>query len=162
MLAENFHRLFSGLDRAYGRYDVDSDQSGVKQSGTARTIPEKLTTKQWELHLLGMQGLGVVPIRDDAKVLWAAIVAVIKLSITTPNIVPILLSQLTVQRLSNITQEMIHEKNKLIINPETAAKKANTTNSAWTILITIENRAPRVLSKFISQIRLWTSWRAIE
>ena len=73
MLAENFHRLFSGLDRAYGRYDVDSDQSGVKQSGTARTIPEKLTTKQWELHLLGMQGLGVVPIRDDAKVLWAAI-----------------------------------------------------------------------------------------
>ena len=50
-------------------------------------------------------------------------VAVIKLSITTPNIVPILLSQLTVQRLSNITQEMIHEKNKLIINPETAAKK---------------------------------------
>ena len=57
-------------------------------------------------------------------------VAVIKLSITTPNIVPILLSQLSVQRLSNITQEMIHEKNKLIINPETAAKKANTTNSA--------------------------------
>ena len=73
MLAEDFHSLFSGLDRAYGRYDVDSDQSGVKQSGTARTIPEKLTTKQWELHLSGTQGLGVVPIRDDAKVLWAAI-----------------------------------------------------------------------------------------
>ena len=73
MLAENFYNLFSGLDRAYGRYDLDTDQSGVKRSGTARTIAEKLTLQQWELHLEGKQGLGVVPIRDDAKVLWGAI-----------------------------------------------------------------------------------------
>ena len=98
MLAENFYNLFSGLDRAYGRYDLDTDQSGVKRSGTARTIAEKLTLQQWELHLEGKQGLGVVPIRDDAKVLWGAIdideydldVDTLSKSLGTPPFIPCL------------------------------------------------------------------------
>ena len=74
MSAQDFFELFKGLERAHGRYDLapESDD-GQKQGGSARTVQESLTVHEWELHLKGERGLGVIPIRDDSKVYWGAI-----------------------------------------------------------------------------------------
>ena len=74
MLSQEFFDLFKGLERAHGRYDLATEnQGGQKQGGTARTVQETLTLHEWELHLKGERGLGVIPIRDDNKVYWGAI-----------------------------------------------------------------------------------------
>ena len=74
MDSQEFFDLFKGLERAYGRYDLSSDNSdGQKQGGNARTVQETLTLHEWELHLKGERGLGVIPIKDDNKVHWGAI-----------------------------------------------------------------------------------------
>ena len=64
--------LFAGLDRAYGTYQV-TDAEGKKLSGQARTVQQPLTRDVWELHLSGERSLGVIPIRDDNTVAFAAI-----------------------------------------------------------------------------------------
>ena len=74
MDSQEFFDLFKGLERAYGRYDLSTDNSdGQKQGGNARTVQETLTLHEWELHLKGERGLGVIPIKDDNKVHWGAI-----------------------------------------------------------------------------------------
>ena len=74
MLSQEFFDLFKGLERAHGRYDLATEnQDGQKQGGTARTVQETLTLHEWDLHLKGERGLGVIPIRDDNKVYWGAI-----------------------------------------------------------------------------------------
>jgi hypothetical protein len=73
--AERFQKLFNGLDRVYGRYDIDQDLSSrkVKVAGRARTIAEPVTDDLFRKHLAGDQGLGIVPIRDDQCCVFAAI-----------------------------------------------------------------------------------------
>ena len=74
MLSQEFFDLFKGLERAHGRYDLSTEnQDGQKQGGTARTVQETITLHEWDLHLKGERGLGVIPIRDDNKVYWGAI-----------------------------------------------------------------------------------------
>lgn len=46
---------------------------GKKHKGQASTVAEQVTDDLWELHLNGQQGLGVVPINDDATCIWGAI-----------------------------------------------------------------------------------------
>ena len=58
MLHEQFHEVFAGLTRAYGKYTI-GDNSNIKVEGTAKTISEPYTSKLWELHLTGKLGLGV-------------------------------------------------------------------------------------------------------
>lgn len=73
-LAESFFKLYAGLPRAHGIYAPqgrDGEKNKVK--GRANTVHEELTEEKWEKHLSGKQGLGVVPIRDDATVVWGAI-----------------------------------------------------------------------------------------
>lgn len=72
VLAREFQSLFSGLDRAYGRYDV-RDTSDVKKTGRAVTVKETLTLDRWVLHLEGREGLGVIPINDDNECNWGVI-----------------------------------------------------------------------------------------
>lgn len=73
-LAEGFFDLYAGLPRAHGIY-APKGRTGEKNkvSGRATTVHEELTTGKWEKHLEGEQGLGVIPIRDDATVMWGAI-----------------------------------------------------------------------------------------
>ena len=68
----NLSRLFDGLSRAYGTYQV-TDSNGKKLSGNGLTKQEPLTKDIWELHLSGERSLGVIPIRDDNSLAFAAI-----------------------------------------------------------------------------------------
>lgn len=63
---------FDGLDRAYGTYVV-TDKEGKKLSGQARTLQAEVTQDIWDLHLSGERSLGIIPIRDDNTVVFAAI-----------------------------------------------------------------------------------------
>lgn len=71
---KRFAKLFSGLQRAYGTYDLSrSKNRGGKLVGQPVTKMEPLTEDVWLRHLSGVLGVGVVPIRDDATCLFGAI-----------------------------------------------------------------------------------------
>lgn len=74
-LAESFSLRFSGLNRAYGTYEVDdkSATNGHKKEGKAKTIREAPTIELWEGHLAGKKSIGIAPIREDGTVLFGAI-----------------------------------------------------------------------------------------
>lgn len=74
-LVTKFMSLFKGLDRAYGVYDLKSQSTRKdgKKTGAARTLHRPLTRANYEDHLSGKRGLGVIPITDDNTVAWAAI-----------------------------------------------------------------------------------------
>lgn len=65
-MIDRFRKLFAGLDRAHGRYDLTGERSEKgKVKGKALTLQEPVTDELWEQHLNGQQGLGVVPIMDN-------------------------------------------------------------------------------------------------
>ena len=72
-MAAAFMEVFTGMEQAYGTYAIGRNRKGAKQVGKAQTLREPLTKRQWELHLAGDQGLGVIPIREDNTVLWGCI-----------------------------------------------------------------------------------------
>lgn len=59
-----FHKLFLGLERAYGVYKLDGTITDKKVGGDAYTAAKPVTDALWKLHLDGKQGLGIVPIND--------------------------------------------------------------------------------------------------
>jgi hypothetical protein len=76
-LTARFDRLFDGLRRAFGQYLVPpgtrADDRG-KIEGKAETWSRRLLElADWEAHLSGERGLGIVPIRDDDTCLFGAI-----------------------------------------------------------------------------------------
>jgi putative DNA primase/helicase len=72
-LAGRFHTLFAGLQRAYGTYRIDQTREDGKQTGTAVTVRQPVTNELWEQHLAGVNGLGIIPIRDDNTVVFGAV-----------------------------------------------------------------------------------------
>lgn len=72
---ERFKALFHGLQRVYGRYDIDKDSTSQsdKVKGQAVTKKEPLLPGYWDLHINGERGLGVVPIRDDQCCVFCAL-----------------------------------------------------------------------------------------
>ena len=73
-LAEEFFKLYAGLPRAYGVYIMThKDGEKNKQQGKASTQIGLYTYHLWHKHLIGEQGLGVIPINDDAMVSWGCI-----------------------------------------------------------------------------------------
>jgi hypothetical protein len=67
-------KLFRGLDRAYGTYDVEGAKDGSsKLIGKAVTMSKPVTERIWEKHLSGEQGVGIVPIDDEGKSSFGAI-----------------------------------------------------------------------------------------
>ncbi len=64
--------LFNGLDRAYGTYQI-TDKEGEKLAGKGRTMQSPVTEEIWGLHLSGERSIGIIPIRDDNTVCFAAI-----------------------------------------------------------------------------------------
>jgi hypothetical protein len=74
-LAEKFHELFKGLERAHGHFvegekPAPGEKHEKKQAWTRKT---GATVDLWERHLAGKYALGVPPLRDDGTVRWAAI-----------------------------------------------------------------------------------------
>ncbi len=72
---ERFQKLFDGLDRVRGVYEIDPDLSSdrVKVGGKAYTIKEPHLREHWQNHFSGEQGLGIVPIRDDQCCVFCAL-----------------------------------------------------------------------------------------
>ena len=71
--AERMFKLFYGLDRAYGCFDIQGKSSKGKVAGRASTKTGVVTIEHWDKHLAGKQGLGIIPIMDDAKCWWGCI-----------------------------------------------------------------------------------------
>lgn len=66
--------LFEGYNKAYGTYSSDLvDQGGGKMKGKAQTLKGEVTTQLWIGHLIGKQGIGIIPIDDTSRVKFAAI-----------------------------------------------------------------------------------------
>lgn len=72
--AEILFDLYGGLDRAHGKNHVLKvlDENNKRKSKN-HTIHQPYTVNLWEQHLKGTDGLGVIPINDDAKCNWGAI-----------------------------------------------------------------------------------------
>lgn len=71
---ERFAALFDGFKQRFGRYDVAGDaRDGEKVQGKARTVDRPLTIDLYEKHLEGKVGIGVIPLREDDTVSFAAI-----------------------------------------------------------------------------------------
>lgn len=70
--AETLFNIFKGLEDAYGCYEiVDQGRSTVKKSGNAMTVSKPLTIMQWQDHVNGKMGLGVIPITRKNTCWWA-------------------------------------------------------------------------------------------
>lgn len=66
--------LFAGYEKACGQYDIRRTDERGKVQGKALTIHEPATRKHWKVHLDGSgNGLGIIPLRADNTVKWAAI-----------------------------------------------------------------------------------------
>ena len=77
-LAQQMLKIFDGLHRAYGTYDltrqkVEHKDGGDKITGRPKTIPAEVTEEIWDMHLEGINGVGIVPIRDDSSCCFGAI-----------------------------------------------------------------------------------------
>ena len=74
-MKEAFFNLFRGLERAHGRFTIQRVNTAKhgKQEGRAETVREPVTSALWDKHLKGEQGLGIIPIRDDATIFFGAI-----------------------------------------------------------------------------------------
>jgi hypothetical protein len=76
LLAEQFFDLYKGLDRAYGRFNIDKtirEEDSQKVKGRAITELGDYNVKLWNGHLSGKASVGVVPIQDDGTCWWGAI-----------------------------------------------------------------------------------------
>lgn len=66
--------LFEGYGEAYGLYRLPGPGvAGEKNVGEAATIKKKVTDKNYDLHLRGQVGLGVIPITEKSEVKFGAI-----------------------------------------------------------------------------------------
>lgn len=73
-LAEEFFRLYEGLNRAHGLYRITGvDAKKNKVAGKATTVAEPVTVEKWAAHLAGSISIGIVPINDEAQVRWGAV-----------------------------------------------------------------------------------------
>ncbi len=75
-LAQLYMVLFAGLTRAYGIYNIGTnqpDENGKIKGKQIVTKRAKYGLREWVRHLKGEQGLGIVPINDENKVVWSVI-----------------------------------------------------------------------------------------
>lgn len=73
-VAESLRSLFEGAQGLYGTYAIDPNYSGNgKVGGKALTIKQPVTQELWDLHVLGKQSIGIVPIRADNTCVWGCI-----------------------------------------------------------------------------------------
>jgi hypothetical protein len=73
--AEQLKEFFEGNDRAHGLWNPRNIKRATngKLQGGEFTGDGPASGQDWEKHLAGKMGLGIHPLRDDAKVRWAAI-----------------------------------------------------------------------------------------
>lgn len=73
-LSEVFFDLYGGLDRAHGKNQTSTQfDAKNKRKSKNHTVHQPYTVTLWDTHLKGIEGLGVIPITDDATCNWGAI-----------------------------------------------------------------------------------------
>lgn len=65
--------LFEGYGQSYGAYKITGEVDKGKILGKAYSLKGPVTLELWHDHLMGKQGLGIVPINQESKVKFAAI-----------------------------------------------------------------------------------------
>jgi len=66
--------LFAGFNSAFGLYQLTGEvKNNVKLVGKAATKREIMSPELWDNHLMGRQGLGIIPINENSQVKFAAI-----------------------------------------------------------------------------------------
>ena len=74
MSADKFSEIFSGLEEAYGTYEIQKQQVNGKQSGQASVLRSPRTAQTWEGHLSGKgPAIGIIPINADNNCKWGCI-----------------------------------------------------------------------------------------
>lgn len=71
-----FATIFEGFKQAHGIYNVkknDNAPARTKVKGAAASIVAPVTTELWAKHLLGEQGLGIIPINESNQARFGAI-----------------------------------------------------------------------------------------
>ncbi|MEH6519201.1 MAG: VapE domain-containing protein [Halioglobus sp.] len=68
-----FMKLFRGLDRAHGNFEITGSREDGKYEGKARTLAVPPTADLFKRHLSGDYSLGIVPITDENTCAWGAI-----------------------------------------------------------------------------------------
>lgn len=73
-LQKRLYSLYGGLHRARGKNEIlkTFDEKGKRKSKNY-TLHSDYEEENWEAHLNGIEGLGVIPITDDATCNWGAI-----------------------------------------------------------------------------------------
>lgn len=73
-LQKRLYSLYGGLHRARGKNEIlkTFDEKGKRKSKNY-TLHSDYEEENWEAHLNGLEGLGVIPITDDATCNWGAI-----------------------------------------------------------------------------------------
>ena len=71
---ERFAKLFRGYTGRYGRYDITGEAAHEeKVAGRARTVDEMITQTEYDAHVEGTVGIGVIPLNEDSCINFAAI-----------------------------------------------------------------------------------------
>lgn len=73
-LTSEFAALFDGFKQAYGAYKISGTKpSSGKVIGKAASLVGEVTLDLWEKHLMGVQGLGIIPINAESMAKFGAI-----------------------------------------------------------------------------------------
>ena len=74
MQLNSFQDLFVGNKHNYGQHVYADSKDGEKEQGRNQTITDKLVTiQQYNNHLEGKVGLGLIPINEESKCKFAVI-----------------------------------------------------------------------------------------
>lgn len=68
-----FAELFSGSRSAFGKYTLDASAGAGKQGGKAATDKRRVTVGDFQRHLEGVQGIGIIPITEENTVSFCAL-----------------------------------------------------------------------------------------
>lgn len=72
--AARFAQLFRGFTQRFGRYDLAGRKSEKgKEEGRAQTVDQEITDKDYADHVAGKVGIGIIPLKTDNTVNFAAI-----------------------------------------------------------------------------------------
>lgn len=73
-LADKFFEIYAGLHRAHGKNQTSKlFDAKNKRKSKNQTLHQPYTVSLWDAHLKGVDGLGVIPITDEATCNWGAI-----------------------------------------------------------------------------------------
>ncbi len=68
-----FAALFRGYTKRYGDFKITGENARGKKTGIVSTVDKAITQEHYARHIKGERGIGVIPLREDDTVNFAAI-----------------------------------------------------------------------------------------